>query len=115
MKTITIWLPVYRPFVMGGSVHRIKKTTVPVLTTFEARGFKCACVELPRGQFRVASISAKGALVSDPHPTMAAAREAVENDIRQGEMAIMKEQVKSAVAMFDNREHDAVKPEEFLK
>lgn len=114
-KTMTVWLDVYQPFIMGGSVHRIKKTVVPVIREFTIRRFKCACVEFPPNAFRVASVSAKGALVSNAHASADDACQAVENDILEGDPAVMRDQVKSAVAMFDNREHDLVAPEEFFK
>ncbi len=101
---ITIWVPCYRPFIMGGDVNRPVKCEIEAQGPFDiGKGFKAYLVSKPGGRFAVAEATT-GAIVGDT-------LEEVRADIKDGSAAVMRKQV--AESAIQVARAFTVEPDEF--
>ena len=101
-----IWVTGYNAFVMGGSTNYIFGAELKALPVSLGKGFKGLVVTSPNGTVRVAEFET-GAIVGD-------SVEQVKQDIREGDKALMLNQVKAAQQQLDTwRKVIAKSPEEF--
>lgn len=96
----------YQPFVMGGDVWQPIAATVEVDGPYEiGGGYKAYVAEAPNGKIFVAE-EQSGALIG---PSL----EEVREDVRTGDIDIMKQQVADAIVQSKNAE--IIEEEEFWR
>ena len=113
MKSLTVsdklvWTRGHDPFVTGGAVDYVLKTTVPVKGPYTLEnGYKGYLVTAPNGKTFVAE-ALTGAFVG---PTL----ESVRADIKQAKPYVMKQQIKEALQFYNDewRQRAEAKPEAF--
>ncbi len=96
-KTITIWIPAYRPMMLGGDVHAPVCTQVEGTPIDLGKGFKGYSVVTPAGGVVIAEAKS-GAIVGQ-------SLEQVLRDIERADPIYMKKQVKEATAQFLKSNH----------
>jgi hypothetical protein len=99
MPALRIWVPCYRPFMMGGNVRQPIATKVEAEGPFDlGKGFEGYLVVNPRSGKMHVACAISGGLVGS-------SIKEVRDDIAAGELKMMKAQVAKAKAVGDEAEN----------
>jgi hypothetical protein len=102
---VTIWIPAYRPFILGGDVNAPVSAEVDGSSIDLGRGFKGYLVKTPAGGTVVAEAKSGGIVGQSLDQVLI--------DVREANLSVMRKQVREAVET--SKRATKLPPDQFWK